>query len=190
MTTPGKKLAPEEAWEALERMSVDDEIDDVLALSDEAVDEELRKTSANPGRIRERGEALGRELDRKAAASKGGRVPAPRRAWLAWVAAAAAAAAAVVILFVVFKNKAGPTTPIGSGDTGFPRQPPVPSVEPPTAPDLREQAYAACDIGDFAECGRKLDDARRLDPSGETDPRVVRARAQIKGSDKPHRDKP
>ena len=47
------------------------------------------------------------------------------------------------------------------------------------AAQLREEAFAACDAAQWAMCARKLDDAKGVDPEGEGDPRVVRARAAI-----------
>jgi hypothetical protein len=44
---------------------------------------------------------------------------------------------------------------------------------------LRDEAVAACGARDFAACEAKLDDAMRLDPAGESEPRVVAARAAI-----------
>lgn len=47
------------------------------------------------------------------------------------------------------------------------------------APKLRDDAEAACRDGDWRKCENKLNHAQRLDPSGETDPRVQRLRADI-----------
>jgi hypothetical protein len=41
---------------------------------------------------------------------------------------------------------------------------------------LREEAYAACDRGEWAICLQKLDSAKGLDPKSDSDPRVARAR--------------
>jgi hypothetical protein len=44
----------------------------------------------------------------------------------------------------------------------------------------RDEAFAACSIGEWLTCSDKLDQARRLDPAGETsDPRVLAARGKI-----------
>jgi hypothetical protein len=48
------------------------------------------------------------------------------------------------------------------------------------AKELREQAFAACNDGNAALCKAKLDEAKKLFPEGEEDRRVVRARARIK----------
>jgi hypothetical protein len=69
-----------------------------------------------------------------------------------------------------------------------PPPPPIPTETPsppvPTPVQLaaraRTEAFAACDVGDWDTCGAKLDEARRLDPAGDTsDPRVLAARAKI-----------
>jgi hypothetical protein len=47
------------------------------------------------------------------------------------------------------------------------------------APKLREDAETACRDGDWRKCENKLNHAQRLDPSGETDPRVQKLRADL-----------
>jgi hypothetical protein len=44
---------------------------------------------------------------------------------------------------------------------------------------LRTDALAACAVGDYVKCRAKLDEARGLDPAGESDPKVVEARRAI-----------
>jgi hypothetical protein len=74
--------------------------------------------------------------------------------------------AAIVALF-------GHVEPIG---------PDIYDAAPPRAPDqelaarLRDNAYAACDATLWQACLDALDDARKLDPTGEADPRVQAAR--------------
>jgi hypothetical protein len=47
------------------------------------------------------------------------------------------------------------------------------------ADELRTEAGRACAAKQWATCEAKLDEAKRLDPGGEADPDVVRARAAI-----------
>ena len=67
--------------------------------------------------------------------------------------------------------------------------PEPPYTPPPTAPvrtdqdiakDLRDDAYGACAASRWDECRDKLDDAWRIDPAGDTSPRVLEARRAIK----------
>jgi len=103
MSPEKKKLAPDEAWDALEKMAADDEVERVLALSDEDLDAELGKTGANPERVRQRGEDLGRRLvaergAREAAGRRKGSAGTSRRRWVAWLAAATLGTAVVTVL--------------------------------------------------------------------------------------------
>ncbi|HEX3345126.1 MAG TPA: hypothetical protein VHS09_11170 [Polyangiaceae bacterium] len=96
--------------------------------------------------------------------------PAARVAWVAGAVVAAAAAAGVAA--EVGRAVGGPLAigpePSSSADT--PRE---------RAARLREEALAACGAGELGACATKLDDAKRLDPAGESEPRVVAARAAI-----------
>jgi hypothetical protein len=186
MSTPKKKLAPHEAWDALEKMELDDEVERVLALSDEDLDEELRKTGVHPGRVRQRGEDLGRRLEaqrgaRKATTGRPGPAAPSRRRSIAWLAAAAVA----VAVAVVFAMNAGtvvawfrPGPPIGPDGGGMVPQPPSPQE---LAQALRWRARGECDRGALVECQRDLDEARGLEPAGETRPEVVEMRRVIAG---------
>jgi hypothetical protein len=73
-------------------------------------------------------------------------------------------------------------------DPEHPRQPPTllaakgPSLLV-TDRDLaevgRDQAEAQCALKDWVQCKQLLDDARTVDPEGESEDRVVKARAEI-----------
>src|SRR6516162_6173510 len=58
-----KKRAPEEAWDALEKMELDDEVDRVLGLSDKELDDELAKAGADPQRVRDRGRTVAAQIE-------------------------------------------------------------------------------------------------------------------------------
>ena len=130
-------------------------------------------------------EGEGEKLEAIAAEEK---VPAARvrqrvsrmRRWMKerWLAELAAAAALVVVALVVWRllREEEPIT-----------QPtpdlPVPSAAPdPRALDraraLRDVAFQACDRSDWQECLDRLDEAKTLDPAGDTDPKVGAARAR------------
>jgi hypothetical protein len=70
---------------------------------------------------------------------------------------------------------------------------PAPSPTlPPESPQraaaaLRDRALDACAERLFAPCERDLDEARRIDPAGEDDVRVQKARTAIReGREQPH----
>jgi hypothetical protein len=66
---------------------------------------------------------------------------------------------------------------------------PYPGDAQPTIRDraeaLRQKAYAACGTKAWAECGALLDEAKGLDPPGETDPRVKILREAIRDAKRP-----
>lgn len=53
---------------------------------------------------------------------------------------------------------------------------PIANEDVPRAEELRKQAFEKCLGGDFKPCMEKLDDAKRLDPAGDTAPAVKQAR--------------
>jgi DNA-directed RNA polymerase specialized sigma24 family protein len=61
------------------------------------------------------------------------------------------------------------------------RAPEVTRQPPPRdrAEPLRVRAVEACDAGSFARCEALLDEALAIDPAGENDPRVLRARDAV-----------
>jgi hypothetical protein len=64
------------------------------------------------------------------------------------------------------------------------------SPEPPATPQevaakLRHDAIGQCEQGAWGSCKDKLDEARRLDPAGESDPAVQRLRTAIDAVDHP-----
>jgi hypothetical protein len=82
--------------------------------------------------------------------------------WLSGVAAA-------LFIVVIFKMSLPP--------------PPVGKAPPVTDRDLaevgRDQAEAQCALKDWVRCKQLLDDARAVDPEGESEARVAKARAEI-----------
>jgi len=107
--------------------------------------------------------------------------PAPKKpaSRVAWVAGAVVAAAAVAVVAVEVAESRRGLEAIGPEPSSTPRE---------QAALLRREALAACDTQDFAACTVKLDDAKRLDPAGESEPRVVAARAAIAASPAPTQD--
>jgi hypothetical protein len=168
-----KKRTAEEAWDALEQMSVDDEVDRVLSLSDEELDAELARGGVDPDKVRARGEALAARmatsdvqrpenvvrLENTKRPDKG-RAPASLRVrWVAWLAAAAVSGSAATFAVV-------------NANPGLVAHPPP----PPDAARLREDGLTACDRHDWARCLELLDQAKELDPEGDRSPHIQDAR--------------
>lgn len=188
MSTEKKKLAPDEAWDALEKMALDDEVERVLALSDEELDDELEKKGANPARVRQRGEDLGRRLEaeREAARRRKASVAPSRAPWVAWLVAASlggGVVTAVTMNYGAIMARLRPV-PIGPDDAGaLPR----PSPEQQLAASLRSRAYSDCTLGKLDACRQKLDEARGLDPAGEAGSDVVELRRTLAAPEKPEK---
>ena len=185
MSGTKKKLAPHEAWDALEKMAVDDEVERVLALSDEALDAELEKGSANPARVRQRGEDLGRRLAQERDASRRRASAAPSRApWVAWLVAASLGGATVTVVatnYGAIMARFRPV-PIGPDDGGsLPRRTPDQEL----AAQLRSRAYSDCTLEWFVACRQKLDQARDLNPAGEASSDVMELRKTLAEHEKP-----
>jgi DNA-directed RNA polymerase specialized sigma24 family protein len=95
--------------------------------------------------------------------------------WLAELAAAAALAALALLLWRLFHKD----EPIA-----VPEPRPEPSTISPEAPPLdraralREKAFEDCDRAAWRACLDELDEAKKLDPAGDTDPKVGAARAK------------
>jgi hypothetical protein len=165
--TAGKKRTAAQAWDALEQMATDDEVDRVLSLSDEELDAELAKGGADPQKVRAHGEALAARMVEKGRRVEEDKAP-PRLVrvrWVAWLAAAAVSGSAATFAVV-------------SANPGLVAQPP--SLQPHPAPspaELRDEGLTACDHHDWALCLELLDRAKALDPQGDTTPHIQDARS-------------
>jgi hypothetical protein len=157
------KRSPEEILKDIEDSEVDDEIDRVLAMSPEERRRELEAGGVDVEGLHAKADALHGQIQHAATA---GPPPAKvtvlatrvRRA--AWAVPLIAAALGVV--FFVMSTGGGVSRGRAHG-----------------AAELRSEAYAACDAHRWRECGEKLDQAKEIDPEGESDPRVVAARKAV-----------
>src|SRR4030088_3092308 len=91
--SPPNKRTPQETWDALEQMALDDEAERVVGLGDAELDQELKDAGVDPAKVRARGRELAEELQRAPMQPQGpqepGRVVPFRRArWVALIAAA------------------------------------------------------------------------------------------------------
>lgn len=94
--------------------------------------------------------------------------------WLAELAAAAVLAVLALLLWKLFHKDEPIAVP-----SPEPRPKSTSEVEPPPierARLLREQAFEECDRSQWRPCLDKLDEAKRLDPTGDRDPKVGAAR--------------
>lgn len=196
------KLPRDEAWDAVEKTALSEEARRVAKLSDAGLDRELEKKNVDAKALRERGAALAAKLmaqqATKAPAPAVAAVPSPApraKGWTVWLVAAAVGALGATLLAMNFATVVawfGPE-PIGpdtadSALAGGPRE---------RASKLRDAAVAACRASEWTTCSLKLDEARSLDPAGESEPRVVQARRDIAdaepsdaGPEKPEKLKP
>jgi hypothetical protein len=159
-------------WDTIEEVAADAELRRWATMSDAEVDDALARRGVDP-----------RRLEEKARRAAGARVPrlddarARRARWTKW--AAVVAVAAVVVLVLAWKRRdieaLWSPAPI---ERDHWTTPPTQSPEERAAADraeaakLREQAFAQCDAKHWDECEARLDDAKKLDPAGEGDPRV------------------
>jgi hypothetical protein len=204
MKTP--KRSPEEILAALEEEDIADEVDRVAKLSGAEVDRELAHAGLSPIAIRAGANDVLERAMRKRAESHGrasGVEPiagssgpdisrsqvvaalarsARRGAWrrpAVWTAAAAAAASIGVLVAtnapeMVARVSTGhgaggvETAASTSGDGDHDR-----------AESLRKEATKACALSLWATCAAWLDEARKLDPAGESEPSVKKLREAL-----------
>jgi hypothetical protein len=96
--------------------------------------------------------------------------------WVAWLAAAAV----VVLMLAAFAKRREIEAWFGPAHIEKDRESPPWQPSPQElAAKLREDAYTACGAWLWAACERKLDAAKKLDPAGDSDPRVQEARRSV-----------
>ncbi|HLK37974.1 MAG TPA: hypothetical protein VKU41_14535 [Polyangiaceae bacterium] len=159
--TKKQRLEPHEAWDVIEKMALEDDIERIAKMSDAEVDEELARGGFDPAKVRERAEALAAGARKRASR---------RRPW--WPAAAAVTALAAGMAVVV-----GVAREDGRVTSG-----PPPAVQ---ADRLRRDALAECRERRFTACERMLDEAKELDPGGERLPEVHDARTLLERQKNP-----
>ncbi len=164
-----RKATAKETLEALVEQGKDDEeLERVLAMSDEEVDRELEKQGFDLAEVDRDAKALYDKL----VAREAPKPPARRRRWViaavaAAVAASAAAYAARRPIARLFSH--GPRTEVG------------PENLPPdvAATRIRELAVESCRDKQWSTCEKLLDLADDVDPSSQGDPIEQRARRAI-----------
>jgi len=191
----------QELWQRLVDEAGEDLIERAASVSVAQAEKELRDAGFDVKAERAAAEAFLAELEQPAdidrrkeelvsqARARSLR-PARKRPSTVVLLAAAATTAAVGggLLYAELHEHAPPQQPA-------PPAPPSPTTNPSPAPvesDLvaaakarRDEAFSACTQGLYSRCADLLDQARQLDPAGESDPRVVQARAAIAAGQQP-----
>ncbi len=180
------KPTPEEILKAIEESEVDDEIERVLAMSDEERRKELEGAGYDMAELHARADAMHAKIVGASAAAKVVDLAAarekrrPRPVWLALVAAAAAVVVVGGGATLVATRTPSPAPP--SPTPSIPSAPPVPPAEllaqerQRKAQDLRARAGAEYADGKWADCAQDLSDAAELDPAGDSARAVQRLR--------------
>jgi hypothetical protein len=193
VTTPTQKATLGEQWRLVQELLDEAEIERLGAMTPEQIEEEAKSSGVGEGRARE---LLRRAIERAdgvptskvvdlAAARKRLRGPGMIVARLAIAASVAATIAAA---------EWGPITAQWAAwfhPAPTPTQQPAPPLVPPTheetplekARRLREEAYANVQKGYYKDAVDELNEAAEIDPAGDTDPRVAKARYDIKVGD-------
>jgi hypothetical protein len=196
-----RKLPPDEAWDAVTRMAMRDEAERVEALSPEELAREVAATGRDPEVERAKALALVARIKGEASApanaaagagaarapgstDAGGvsrAAPRPGSRTLVWALAAVLGGGAVVLFFerqeiiALFHPEK--------------RQPieirPDPDARPSVAAALRDEASKECDAEKWGLCATELDDARAIDPAGESSAVVKAMRKAIESHSAP-----
>ncbi len=153
------KRTPEETLAAIESQAADDDMDDVLAMTPE----ERRQELAAAGFDLAANDAKADALHAAAQVPTNTVLPLrPRRALRVVMLLAAVLAIAGVAMFLAR------------------RDPQIAHPHPDNdAAELRKQAAAACDAKKVEECRDRIDEARDLDPAGDTSPEAKKIRERI-----------
>ena len=160
MSTPPDKPAPPIRWETIERVAAKAEAERLEGMSEKELDALLGKAgfdAGNPNRVARR--ALGERR---------------RPRWVVVVLAAAA----VLVVVLAWKRREVVAFFTGTPEPNRAGRAAGADAEEQAA-KLRGEALAACGLGQWDACRGKLDVAKALDPAGEADPRVAKAREDI-----------
>ena len=171
---PPRKRTDAEVWRALEA-APETELARIDALSDDELDRELREAGVSP-------ELAASIVSPRAPAVARPPAVAPRRA-RAWRWVALAAGVALVIAASGRRREIAlwfGHEPIGPDTAQTPD-----SVLAERAARLRRDALGMCEQGFWDLCERKLNEARKLDPAGESQPQVQAARQSIDEAGRP-----
>jgi hypothetical protein len=195
MTTP-RKLDPARAWMFAEKLLAEDDdgesAEEVETLSVAQIEEEMRAGGYDPARMPTTEQFLARGRARAAERAKAMEKEPPARAVpiaprnpAHWPLLLVAAVFALFIIVLAATKRDAIATffrhehqePIGPDNEFWrPTPPPTPREQ---AEALRDLAVNACEEEFWALCRSQLDDAKTLDPGGESAERVQTARSAI-----------
>jgi hypothetical protein len=192
----GEEKRPPVTWETIEEVADQVELDRWAAMSDDEVDAALRDAKVDPARLERLGRVArgGPAAARSTEGSKVASLDEARRRrerWTKWAVVAAAAAVVLVVLAAKRRDIQAWLSPEPIQKDHWTEPSPddlrkkvagEPSLAPPDyarANELRKQALAACERKAYDACEKGLDEAKKLDPAGEDQPRVGKARALI-----------
>jgi hypothetical protein len=181
------RRTPEDTLDVIEESADSDEAERILALSDSALDQELRAEGFDPKAVRARGAALAARLGVEAPAATqamhhGGEQPPAGDAWVKEprpVPSRTLGARWAVLLAATLTAALVGGTMYIAGQIGHRDDKPIDldgSPKGPTKPEqIRARALDACNREQWQECIDALSAARSLDPAGDADPRVQAA---------------
>jgi hypothetical protein len=183
-----------DALDFVDDLLAEEEQERIAKLSPEELRAELARRGVDPKRVNDLvervlavapggGGVTSQAPDAAAKVVSMDRARARRAAPVVWVAVAAAAAVAIGV--GTYERQAieawfaPPRTPEPVPEAPWRRPVPQPTPEQVAATTLRQEAFTDCAKGYWGLCERKLNEAGRLDPDGESDARVQAARAEI-----------
>jgi hypothetical protein len=185
VNTPDKP-DPARGWLHIEKLLALDETERLEKLSDADFEDEMRAKGRDPARVPSAADLLARATERARKREASDKPPArvvplrsPRVRPVWWIAAALALLILAVLatqgaaIIARFKGDS-----IRPDDDWRPRRPPPHEV----AEKTRDEALGACERALWGLCEQKLDDARAIDPAGESEERVQKARRDIQNS--------
>jgi hypothetical protein len=190
-------LNDEEIWSVLQEQADEDAqfeqmVSEIAALSDDALDDELRRAGYELADIDKKADAFAREATRAPAAAaveqrapRRSQRPPPRRPVVLWIAAAATVSVGAGLIYASLTRPPPPPPPQPEPMPSTPPQLAPPPTDVVAARDLRTRAAAALDDGHADECLQLLDVARGLDPAGDMTPDVLRLRKRAIEAKKP-----
>jgi hypothetical protein len=101
---------------------------------------------------------------------------------MVWIVASCAAAVLLVVFALNARTMLGHVQPAApAASENVPSRKHDGQQQPPEAraAKLRDDAEAACREGDWRKCENKLNHAQKLDPPGDSEPRVQKLRSDI-----------
>ena len=165
--------------ETLETAQLLGEIDELVrktvAMSDADIDAELRADGiddAHIARLQKRGLDLLRATRPKA-------LPKVKL----FAAGFVAGGATVLIIEAILRAMSpAPPAPLPPPHVRIVTPEQLTAQPPPSAKELRKQAFEACGRGQWQACIARFDEAKDLDPEGDQDPEITAARERAKNA--------